>query len=49
MDGEGKLFVHEEMPEAVLPILLDFLLHDQQPRAAARAVAVPAAPAAARP
>jgi pimeloyl-ACP methyl ester carboxylesterase len=24
----GKLFVHEEMPEVVLPILLDFLLRD---------------------
>ncbi len=44
----GKLFVHEEMPEAVLPILLDFLLGDQQPRAVARVVAVPTATAATR-
>ena len=27
----GKLFIHEEMPEQVLPILLDFLLRDERP------------------
>jgi pimeloyl-ACP methyl ester carboxylesterase len=27
----GKLFVHEEMPDVVLPILLDFLLRDREP------------------
>ena len=27
----GKLFIHEEMPDVVLPILLDFLLRDRGP------------------
>ena len=45
---KGKLFVHEEMPEAVLPILLDSLLSHQQARAVARAAAIPAATAATR-
>ena len=27
----GKLFIHEEMPEVVLPILLDFLLRGDEP------------------
>jgi pimeloyl-ACP methyl ester carboxylesterase len=42
----GKLFVHEEMPDVVLPILLDFLL---RAGAAANAVAALPAHAAGRP
>ncbi len=35
----GKLFVHEEMPDAVLPVLLDFLLGDHGSGASVRPAA----------